>query len=117
MFKKKANIPPRPKPPTGEMLIEDLQAAVDGDVFCNVLKTTAHKEMLHPDETQISNFSEHSTDPELLFEQVKMFVEINQNLRDIMKKLQSQNEFLQTSNLELKLKAEEIRKQAINALK
>lgn len=55
-------------------------------------------------------------DAETVYGQVKEFVDVNASLRDILQRLQDQNEALKISDLELKAMAEDIRKQALDAL-
>jgi hypothetical protein len=55
--------------------------------------------------------------PEAVYQKVRNFLEVNRNLRSMMQTLQAQNESLVTSNTELKKMAEDIRRQAVDALK
>lgn len=55
--------------------------------------------------------------PEAVYQKVRNFLEANRNLQIIMQKLEAQNESLVTSNTELKKMAEDIRRQAVDALK
>lgn len=55
-------------------------------------------------------------DAEIVYGQVKEFVDVNASLREILQRLQDQNEALKISDLELKAMAEDIRKQALDAL-
>jgi hypothetical protein len=54
--------------------------------------------------------------PEAVYQKVRNFLEANRNLQIIMQKLEVQNESLVTSNTELKKMAEDIRRQAVDAL-
>jgi len=58
----------------------------------------------------------HESDAEAVYSRVKDFVDVNVSLRDLLQKLQDQNEALKISDLELKAMAEDIRKQALDAL-
>ena len=60
--------------------------------------------------------SVHQSDEDNVYNRVKDFVDVNASLKDLLQKLQDQNEALKISDLELKAMAEDIRKQALDAL-
>jgi hypothetical protein len=61
--------------------------------------------------------SEGSNHPETVYQKVRNFLEVNKNLQSMMQELQEQNESLVTRNAELNKMAENIRQQAVDALK
>lgn len=61
--------------------------------------------------------SESINCPEVVYQKVRNFLEVNRHLQSMMQTLQAQNECLVTSNTELKEMAEDIRRQAVDALK
>nr|CAD7602670.1 unnamed protein product [Timema genevievae] len=103
MFKKKANLPPRPKAPTVEQLLEDLINAPHDDVVFSQLHGPTP--------------AEDSTDLEAVFVRVKSFMAANSQLRNLVHKLETQTAGLQAGDLELQAMAQEIRRQAQDALK
>ncbi|XP_026278840.1 UPF0449 protein C19orf25 homolog [Frankliniella occidentalis] len=106
MFKKKPDIPPRPKIPTVEQIIEDIDhSSPDDNIFVKSFNSESKREP-----------TVQSNESETVYSKVKDFVEINTNLRDMLRKLEDQNEALKISDLELKAMAEDIRKQALEAL-
>ncbi|XP_068083596.1 UPF0449 protein C19orf25 homolog [Anabrus simplex] len=120
MFKKKSNILPRPKPPANEFLVEDLENAPSDDVVFTLAPNGAVREVFPNSDSTVlfpGNGSDNTTSPEYLFQQVKSFVEVNRELKELMQKVELQNEALHTSDRELKSNAEDIRKQALSALK
>jgi FtsZ-binding cell division protein ZapB len=52
-----------------------------------------------------------------VYQKVQSFLEVNTNLQTVMQELQAQNNCLVTSDSELKKMAEDIRRQATDALK
>ena len=106
MFKKKPDIPPRPKIPTVEQIVEDIDHATSDD---NVFQKTFVGEARQDGST-------HQIDADTVYNKVKDFVDVNVSLKDLLQKLQGQNEALKISDLELKAMAEDIRKQALDAL-
>jgi hypothetical protein len=56
MFKKRPNIPPRPKPPISEQVLDDLERAPEDDIVFVLMKNTSGKcqirmfqILVHPD--------------------------------------------------------------------
>lgn len=60
--------------------------------------------------------SSEGGNPDIVYEQVKKFVEVNQSLAEALQRLQCQNDALLVSDEELRKTANEIRRQAKNAL-
>lgn len=104
--KKKPDIPPRPKIPTVEQIIEDIEhSSPDDSLFQRSFAGDVKQETF----TQ-------QTEADTVYAMVKEFVDVNTSLKETLHKLQDQNEALKISDLELKAMAEDIRKQALDAL-
>ncbi|XP_049830536.1 UPF0449 protein C19orf25 homolog [Schistocerca gregaria] len=118
MFKKKPNIPPRPSPPGISQLIADLDNSDSDDIVFQRNKL-ALENLLNEIENseEDSGAGDDENDPEKLYLRVKNFVETNNILHEYVKALEQQNDNLQICDDELKRIAEEIRKQAQQALK
>jgi hypothetical protein len=61
--------------------------------------------------------SDDTNNAEVVYQKVKNFLEINSNLQSVLKKLEEQNNILLASDIEIKNMAEDIRKQAVDAVK
>lgn len=106
MFKMKPVIPPRPKIPTVEQIIEDIEhSSTDDSLFQKAINEDSKQDI-----------TLQQSDAESVYGKVKEFVETNIALREMLHKLQDQNEALKISDLELKAMADDIRKQALDAL-
>ncbi|XP_049963022.1 UPF0449 protein C19orf25 homolog [Schistocerca serialis cubense] len=118
MFKKKPNIPPRPSPPGISQLLADLDNSDCDDIVFQRNKL-ALENLLNEIENseEDSGAGDDENDPEKLYLRVKNFVETNNILHEYVKTLEQQNDNLQICDAELKRIAEEIRKQAQQALK
>uniref|UniRef100_A0A1B6DRC7 Uncharacterized protein n=1 Tax=Clastoptera arizonana TaxID=38151 RepID=A0A1B6DRC7_9HEMI len=101
MFRKKNELPPPPKQPTNEQILEDLAKAGSKD----------------PIFLEGDNDSEDQSDLNEHFINVKMFLESNKNLLNLISNLEDKKENLLVCNSELQNVAEDIRQQALNALK
>ncbi|XP_063233877.1 UPF0449 protein C19orf25 homolog [Bacillus rossius redtenbacheri] len=115
MFKKKPNIPPRPKPPLIEHIIEDIKNAPHDDVAFAV----GEEEINTPSRSGNKDASQASDqdNPEATFQKMKIFIEVNRDLKEMIVKLEAQNEELKEADVKLKNIAEDIRRQASEALK
>lgn len=103
MFKKKNDLPPRPKPPTNEQILEDISnSASDDPVFKECTRYNLDDEINTVDASYL---------------RIKEFIEVNRNLKSILIVLKDQNSSLQNSIVELQSMAEHIRQQATEALK
>lgn len=121
MFKKKRNIPPRPKPPVAEQVLHDLNTAPEDDiVFMRMNSTSDYLKSptaVALSDTYSQTVNEDINNPDAVYQKVQSFLEVNTNLQTMMHKLQEQNELLVSSDSELKKMAEDIRRQALAALK
>lgn len=108
MLKKKTQIPPRPRPPNPEQITEDLERAPENDIAFG-LKV---EESVVSEETDVDQKSVTQ-----IWTEVEDFVQGNSRLQHLLEQLRSQSEHLQASELELRGMAEDIRQQAIDALK
>lgn len=124
MFKKKHNIPPRPKPPVTEQVLDDINNAPEDDVVFTATTSTSDSwkncsaASVSVSDTPSSQIViEDINNPEAVYRKVQSFLEVNSNLQTVMQKLQAQKESLVTSDSELKKMAEDIRRQATDALK
>ncbi|KAJ9580807.1 hypothetical protein L9F63_024023 [Diploptera punctata] len=114
MFKKRPNIPPRPKPPVGDQILEDIKnAPEDDDVFILMKNTT---EFL-PNIQDTAVNADDSNSPEAVYQKVRNYLEVNRNLESVMKTLEEQTNVLLSSEVEIKNMAKDIRKQAMDAVK
>jgi hypothetical protein len=68
-------------------------------------------------DTYSQTVNEDINNPDAVYQKVQSFLEVNTNLQTMMHKLQEQNELLVSSDSELKKMAEDIRRQALAALK
>lgn len=112
MFKKKRNIPARPKPPITEQIVEDLRNTNEFDV---IFTTPGMKKCDNP--SRIDYQPILTSDSDEIFSKVRNFVEINHKLQVGIHELYKKNELLQSSDLELKLITDDIKRQALEALK
>ncbi|XP_023711062.1 UPF0449 protein C19orf25-like [Cryptotermes secundus] len=121
MFKKKHNIPPRPKPPVTEQILDDINNAPEDDVVFMVMTSTSDSSKncsaAVSDTPSSQIVIENISNPEAVYQKVQSFLEVNSNLQTVMQKLQAQKKSLVTSDSELKKMAEDIRRQATDALK
>lgn len=68
-------------------------------------------------ETYSRTVNEDSDNPDAEYQKARSFLEVNSNLQTMMQKLEEQNKWLVSSDSELKIMAEDIRRQALAALK
>ncbi|PSN43416.1 hypothetical protein C0J52_02653 [Blattella germanica] len=119
MFKKKPNIPPRPKPPIAEQVLDDLKNTSEDDVVFTLMKNNVEFAKLcgathHI--TEDSPTTDNPNNPEAVYQKVKNFLEVSANLQSIMTRMHKQNKELFESDIEIKKMAEDIRRQAIDAV-
>lgn len=118
MFKKKPNIPPRPSPPEISQLIADLDNSDSDDIVFKRNKFALDNLLTDTEKNEEERGADSDeNDPEKLYLRVKNFVETDNVLREYVETLDQQNDSLQVCDAELKGIAEDIRKQAQQALK
>lgn len=104
MFKRKSNLPPRPKLPTVNQIIEDLTSTKHEDPLFVAARNISHKGF-KMDDTQEQDAS---------YQDIKKFLELNQGLQDVMKTLKSINENLNEEEKEISDSFDKLKEKASN---
>ncbi|KAG6803655.1 hypothetical protein HZU73_01033 [Apis mellifera caucasica] len=102
---KKNNLPPRPRIPNSEHMLEDLNNSSIDDIAFKII---------HKDEISGENLMNASTSD--TYQKVKMYLHIKQQLKYLETTLESKEQQLKTDNEEIKRLADNIKKQAQAAL-
>ncbi|XP_023289458.1 UPF0449 protein C19orf25 homolog [Orussus abietinus] len=105
---KKNNLPPTPRPPTSQQILEDLLDTALDDVAFTAISKDDHRKSLH--------FPMDSNDPEEVYTRGKSCLELVQNMKTLDHELQQEVNNLQSIREEMKILAQDIRKQAQDAL-
>ncbi|XP_075212331.1 uncharacterized protein LOC142319206 [Lycorma delicatula] len=104
MFKKKNELPPWPKPPTNDQMLEDITSAPPDD----------------PVFSEFSSQKKNSSDKsnvDITYDLVRKFLNASKKLEKSLTSLQEQNDLLQVNDTELRKMADDIRQRAEDALK
>lgn len=106
---KKNNLPPRPHPLLAEQILEDILNANKEDiVFRLASKGEPGGEFLH--------YSINTSDTESVYKRLKTYLKVKDSLTELSKTLKTEDEELRSSESEMKEMAEDIRRQAQEAL-
>lgn len=84
MFKRKSNLPPRPKLPTVNQIIEDLTATKHEDPLFTAARNVTSKGFR----------AEEAQEQDKSYQHIKKFLELNQLLQDAVKDVNSLNKDL-----------------------
>ncbi|KZC09564.1 UPF0449 protein C19orf25 like protein [Dufourea novaeangliae] len=102
---KKTNLPPRPNIPNPEHILEDLNSAAVDDI--------AFKIIIKDDVSGENTISSSTSDT---YYNVKMYLNIKEQLKHLETTLEKKEQQLKTDNEEIKRLADDIKKQAQAAL-
>lgn len=103
---KKNSLPPRPRMPNHEDMLEDLDRAVVDDVAFKIINDLCVKESYNP-------MGNNSDD---IYKKVKTYLNTKQQLKQLEYTLKKEGQQMHTDNEEIKRLADDIRKQAQAAL-
>lgn len=103
---KKHNLPPRPNLPDLEHMLEDLSSASIDDVAFKVI----NEDKIQSENKTNQNNSEH------IYKKVKIYLNVQEQLKQLEATLKKEQEQLQQDNEEIRTLADSIRKQAQAAL-
>ncbi|KAL2738972.1 UPF0449 protein C19orf25-like [Vespula squamosa] len=106
---KKHNLPPRPNFPNPEHMLEDLSRASADDVAFKVI----NKDKIQAENLYILTNHNNSED---IYKNVKIYLNVKEQLKQLGIILKREQEQLQTDNEEIRTLADRIRKQAQAAL-
>lgn len=104
MFKKKSNLPPRPKIPTVSQIIVDVSATVHEDPLFETAKNISYK----------GAEDAHEQDP--TYQKIKKFLKINHDLQEGIMNLESLCQSLKDADDEISKLSEDLKEQAVKAL-
>ncbi|KAK6626825.1 hypothetical protein RUM43_003353 [Polyplax serrata] len=106
MFKKKSNLPPRPKCPTASHMIEDLTFITNDDPLFSTASEISRK---NGEMEKLSNQEE-------AYRKIKNFFRSHENLQKVMENLNVANNNLNEKQCNMVKMSEELKNQAFKAL-
>lgn len=104
---KKSNLPPRPRIPDAEHILEDLNNASMDDVAFKII---------NKDEIAGENSANANANTSDTYQKVKMYLNIKQQLSRLESSIERKEQQLAADNEEIKRLADDIKKQAQAAL-
>lgn len=106
MFKKKSNLPPRPNCPTTDQMIQDLMEVENDDPLFATVKSLVEKNLQ----------TENMFDKDASYQKVQKLFASHDNLKDVMKQLNSTINNLNEKQSDIVKMSEDLKDQAIKAL-